>query len=71
MSKGFVVGRSTYEAPARGGSLTSEWRSSQFDTTTLTKDGKTTHDQVRLLAKQEVRLKQISSLDMLTCHVTI
>ena len=49
MSKGFVVGRSTYEAPARGGSLTSEWRSAEFDTTTLTKDGKTTHEQVRSL----------------------
>jgi hypothetical protein len=46
MSKGFVVGRNTYEAPARGGSLTSEWRASEFDMTTLTTDGRTTPEQL-------------------------
>lgn len=46
MSKGFVVGRNSYEAPARGGSLTSEWRASEFDVTTLTTDGRTTPEQL-------------------------
>ena len=40
----FRVGRTSYEAAARGGALTSEWRMDQFDNATETEDGQTSHD---------------------------
>mmetsp|Transcript_17277 Transcript_17277/g.45041 ORF Transcript_17277/g.45041 Transcript_17277/m.45041 type:complete len:377 (-) Transcript_17277:59-1189(-) len=47
MSKGFVVGRNSYEAPARGGSLTSEWRAADYPAIEIpTKDGLTTAEQL-------------------------
>jgi mannonate dehydratase len=46
MPWGFRVGRTSYETPCRGGSLTSEWRWEHFDDTIRTPESGGTHEKM-------------------------